>query len=240
MGSGKKLGRKCTVCAHKERTEIELAILHDFSFRDISRQYGVSRSAVDRHRPHILVDVIHSEHEKRLKEATKVVDELKVLKETALLLRDACDRELRDPEDPTRYFMGPRSWDVAVVYDEDQVIEEDGDGNALKVRKVRKKAQLSELLQGVPNVFSVNVKQPAPADVILKALSNVLDHLELVAKLTGELKAGQLNVNTQINVLETSAEWIELREQIIRALRPYPEALAAVRGAIGGSDVTTQ
>jgi len=50
------------------------------------------------------------------------------------------------------------------------------------------------------------------------------------AKLSAEL-VGKLATQPTINVL-VLPEWLTLRERIVAALRPYPEALEAVRNAI--------
>lgn len=42
-------GRRCTVCAHAQREEIERALLEGGSYRDISGRFGLTRSSVQRH-----------------------------------------------------------------------------------------------------------------------------------------------------------------------------------------------
>jgi hypothetical protein len=192
------------------------------------------------------VDLIHAEHEERLAEAIKVLDEVLVLKTTALLLRDACDRELRDPQDATRYHVGPRAWDVDIIYEETEVMEEDGDGTPTKTRRVRKRAPLSELLERVPNTLQVKITQPHPVDMILKTVDRWMNSLELVARLTGELKAGQNNVQVNVALME-SPEWVTFKQVLTAALAPFPEARAAVAAAMmrqekaleGGNSVPT-
>ena len=44
---------KCTICHHKRRNEIDEAITSGVSNRTVATQYGVSISAVQRHRSHI-------------------------------------------------------------------------------------------------------------------------------------------------------------------------------------------
>ena len=41
--------RKCTICAHKKRSDIDEALVERQPFRDIAGQYGVSKSALVRH-----------------------------------------------------------------------------------------------------------------------------------------------------------------------------------------------
>jgi len=57
-------------------------------------------------------------------------------------------------------------------------------------------------------------------------LSEIRQQIKLWAELEGKL-ASQPTVNITLN-----AEWLELRTAIVAALRPYPEALEAVRNAI--------
>jgi len=45
--------RVCTICKHPKREEIDHSIIAGESVRDIGGQFHVSKSAVDRHKPHI-------------------------------------------------------------------------------------------------------------------------------------------------------------------------------------------
>lgn len=44
------MGRLCSVCAHAKRLEIERAIVAGHSIRALAKQYGLSPSAIGRHR----------------------------------------------------------------------------------------------------------------------------------------------------------------------------------------------
>ncbi len=61
----------------------------------------------------------------------------------------------------------------------------------------------------------------------LRALRETRGVLTLLAQLMGELKTG-----ATYNVL-ISAEWVDLRGQILQAVEPYPEAKAAIIEAVG-------
>jgi hypothetical protein len=45
--------RPCTVCSHPNLPKIDEALLSGTAIRDIAGQYGLAKSAVDRHRSHI-------------------------------------------------------------------------------------------------------------------------------------------------------------------------------------------
>lgn len=57
------------------------------------------------------------------------------------------------------------------------------------------------------------------------ALGRESELLELLGRVTGELR------DTQVNVV-IMPEWVELRARIVAALAPYPEALVAVKAAL--------
>src|SRR5215472_5794554 len=43
----------CRVCRHANQAEIDRAIIHSESLREIARQFGISKDAVARHREHL-------------------------------------------------------------------------------------------------------------------------------------------------------------------------------------------
>lgn len=45
--------RKCSICAHKNRSEIERSLVSGASYRVVAQRFSVSRDAVVRHRRHI-------------------------------------------------------------------------------------------------------------------------------------------------------------------------------------------
>lgn len=45
--------RVCTICGHKKRRKIDSAIATGTSYRDIAARFGVSASAIGRHREHV-------------------------------------------------------------------------------------------------------------------------------------------------------------------------------------------
>jgi hypothetical protein len=135
------------------------------------------------------------------------------------LLFDACDRWLRDAEDPSRYDIGPRAENVKVTY------VERGDDNKV----TRKKATIAELLDraaGVaPEVRLVETRHADPRELVLFAVKRLGSLVELVARIRGELP------EPAVTVLVSPA-WLELRGRILRALEPFPEARQAVAAAV--------
>jgi len=46
-------GRKCSICGHKKRGEIEKAIQDGISYRNISERFSISLGSISRHKEHI-------------------------------------------------------------------------------------------------------------------------------------------------------------------------------------------
>ena len=242
--------RKCTICSHGEREEIDRALVRGEGLRGLARRYGTSHVALFRHKQeHIPAELARVAEAGRLARATALVGEverravgeeargLDVMAELESTLRrmnklfDACDDWLTDPEDPERYDLGPRAEELLVHY---WATGADG-------RRVRAKAPLSELLQQVVRtggieVEGVDLRGADPRELILKAARRLEAGLQLVARLLGQLPGRAEQPGPTVNVLVASPEWLTTRAAILAALEPYPEAREAV--AQGGEGPT--
>ena len=146
------------------------------------------------------------------------------------MMVEAVDRALRDPDDPTRYNLDPRSREVTVVFEEMV-----GDRRVQKVRK------LDDLLERVEQGLGVSVVRwevkSADLRVLLKDLAATIKPIaELLGKTRGEIKQ---DPGATVNVLVASPEWGQIRATLVESLRPYPPALEAAGRAlatIGGRD----
>lgn len=73
----------CAVCTRPERDEIDRAILAGVSERKIAGDYGISRGAVIRHKPHIGEALIKAKEIKEVARADTLLDEVRSLKQRA-------------------------------------------------------------------------------------------------------------------------------------------------------------
>jgi hypothetical protein len=90
---------------------------------------------------------------------------------------------------------------------------------------------LDELKKARERTFSLLDKAEAAADTRVYGspvayLKEIREQIKLLAELEGRL-ATQPTVNVLV-----LPEWLELKTRIVAALRPYPDALRAVRDAI--------
>ena len=215
--------RQCSICAHPAKAEIDLALVAGQPYRSIAQRFEASPDAVYRHlQGHLPATLLKAQEVEEVVEATNLMKELERCFQRVNLLFDACDRWLRDVDDPSQYDIGPRAEDVSVTY----MVMGDDD------KPHRQKARLSELLARIEGrgygVELVETKQADPRDLLLKTAKQLQGQVELLAKLLGELKEGQI-----VNIF-MSAEWVSLRTVILTTLEQYPEARHAVAGALNG------
>lgn len=190
------MARPCTVCRHPERAAIDKALVAGEPFRNLAERFGTSATALHRHKqdhlPALLAKGKQAEErvrsdelnaQARAQEAAKeavaldVMGELRRLFNTGQKLRAACDEWLTDPDDPTRYTLEPRADEVKVIY-----YEKDDD------KKRRHKASMDALLARISTESGIQVlgwesKHADPRELILKAVAQLTDQLEVVHKL---------------------------------------------------------
>ena len=85
------MSRVCTICSHPQLHAINKALVSGTSFRDIAGQFGVSKSAVERHQAEHLPKVLTKAAEaEEVRQALDVLQQLKAINGAALrVLRDA-------------------------------------------------------------------------------------------------------------------------------------------------------
>jgi hypothetical protein len=215
--------RPCSVCGHAERDAIDLALVSGEPARRVGVRWSVSRSAVTRHfgshvRPGVarVQAVVRNQTVQENQHDVDVMAEVQRVMARVQLLFDACDRWLRDPDDSTRYELGPRDHDVQVIYRE---VGSNG-------RPIQKKAPLSRLLTMLKDA-GVDVERSEwrhadPRELVLKTADRLQSNLELLAKLLGEL-----DDRPQINLL-VAPEWHKVRAALLDALLLFPDARTAV------------
>lgn len=89
--------RVCTVCTHRERAAIDVALASESaSNRRIAAQYGVSEQAIRRHRAeHLPVHLVHAAEAEDVRTAIDVVMELR---EVNLAVRTVLTQAQRDSD----------------------------------------------------------------------------------------------------------------------------------------------
>ncbi len=213
--------RVCTICTRPEHEAIDRALVGGTACREVAALYRVSPDAVERHKAaHLPKTLTEARQVADGAHALDVMEELARCFQRVNLLFDACDRWLRDADDPTRYDIGPRAGDILVTY------EHPGDDG----RPQRRKESLDRLLARVEGsgvaVERWDTKYADPRELVLKTAQQLTGQTQLLAKLLG-----QLDERPQVNVL-MAPEWLQVRAALLTALAPHPEARRAVTAAL--------
>jgi hypothetical protein len=187
----------------------------------IARQYEVSKDVLDRHKKgHLPATLAQAKAAQETSDAVDVMAELQRCFARVNLLFDACDRWLRDADDPTRYDIGPRATELDVTYDETLI---DRNGNPYTVRRKKKLSDLLETVETETRTITlVETKYADPRELVLKTANRLQGQMELLSKLVGQLSDGDT-----INIVVNPA-WVQIRTELLAALRPYPDAAHAV------------
>jgi hypothetical protein len=86
-------GRKCTVCHHPEALDInEALVLGGASYRDITRQYGPSKDAVERHMAHIPQLLVQASRSEEIAKADTLLDRVEELQEKTQAVLERVER----------------------------------------------------------------------------------------------------------------------------------------------------
>ncbi len=177
------MGRKCSICSHPQINKINEMLVTGIPLTEITSVFNdITEMSLMRHRDNHLPKTLSKAQEAReMAEGDAVMGELKRCFERVNLLFDACDRWLRDPDNPSRYDLSPRTEDIKVIY------EEFGSNG----KPVRRKVPLSRLLAKAEGagylVQGWETKHADPRELILKTANRLQGQIELMAKLMGEL-----------------------------------------------------
>jgi len=226
------MSRTCTVCAHRERHAIDQALVAvESPYRDIARQYGLSKDALLRHKAdHLLAEIVAAWQAERHENGLELAGEVRGWMATIGKLLRACDAWLTDPDDPDRYDLNPRAHEVRVQYETREMTPR----GQLIIH--RRKALLSELVERVEAgqeglaITLIESKIADPRKLILDTTKTLEGHLRLVAEIAGK-------VQTQgTTTFLLSLEWVALRSRMLVALVPYPAARLALADALEDAD----
>lgn len=223
--------RVCTVCAHRERHSIDKALIAaEDPYRTIADRYGLSHQALIRHKAdHLLAEIVAAWQAERHANGLELASELRGWMDTIGKLLRACDEWLTDPDDATRYDLGPRAHELMVHYEE---IEATPKGAMI----ARRKARLSDLLPRVTadregmTITLIEHKAADPRKLLLDTTKTLESHLRLVAEIAGKV---QTQGSTTFLI---SPEWTALRGRMLVALAAFPEARLALAATLEDGD----
>jgi len=176
--------RRCTICDHPDRADIDKALVAGESFRKIAGRSGTTTSSLFRHRQSHLAELLAR------------------AKNTFAAKETARTQELISHQ---------------------ETCEAEKDRQALDVMQ-----QLKAINAACLEVLT-QARAEGKHSILLRAVDRIARQIELQARLLGQIQESQ-TVNVAI-----LPEWHGLRQVVLEALRPYPEARIAVALALRGA-----
>lgn len=215
-------GRRWTIEDHPDRKKIIKAICEGKdSLRSIARRFDINQSNVMRYVEVKLSEkVAAAQNAQDKEEGQAVVDQLRDVMGRMRKLYDACDEYLLDPADPGRYELGPRAWEIDIVY---RAVEAETD------KMITRKESLQALLEKIDaegyQPWEVRMKHADPRRLIVETAGALTRQLELMAKIEGAIQDTVVNVTVNQKFLDfkailvrTTEGYPEVRERIAREL----------------------
>jgi transposase-like protein len=196
-------GRKYSVDEHPQKEKIVKAIIKgDKSLRDIAKLFDIHTSCIARYLNDRLISraaaVAKREEEQHGKSLLDRVENVMVRMQK---LYDACDEYLQDPKNPERYDLGPKSWEIDIVY---RTVEPDT--GKMIVRKESLDALLLKLDSSGYQPWEVKFKHADPRKLIIETANSLSKNLELIAKIQGAVQEAGGDTTVNVLVINTKKE----------------------------------
>lgn len=200
----------------KLRSDIKLIdkdIVNGLPINQVAKKYNITVSSLYKYKQrHLVSKVSKAKDGKDLREGDNLLNLLERYVDNVNKVAEACLRELQDPEDEHKLFLGKTALDTRVSY-----LETDSEGIDRK-----KTATLQELLDGIDKpVTRVEIKGPDRVQSLINASHVMNKHIQLYAEMIGKLSSTAINVTNQ-------PVFIQLTQVVLQALQPHPEAMQQV------------
>jgi hypothetical protein len=204
------------VDTHPEREDIIRELMEGkASNRALAKKYGVSHGSINRYvRLRLIPDIAAAARRRSDHAGSAILGRIEDVVERIQKLYDACDAYLRDPENPEKYNLFPRAWEMDIVY---RILLSTGKGEKWVYKKADLQALLNELHGAGREPVEVIVKSNDPRKTIIEASRELRGNLELIARIEGAIKEQVVN-NYTVNQY-----WVEFKGIVMRATEGYPE-----------------
>lgn len=217
---------KYAIEAHPKKREIVKHIVDgDISREAVAERYGISRSSILRYlRERLLPAAAKRSAELEQERGNTVLDRIEYLMTDMQKLLNACKEYLQDPDNPDKYYLGPRAHEILVTW-----YELDEEGKRIPQTKTPLDKLLSQLEEHGKIVVNSQYATEDPRRIILKTAEVMGKQLELIAKIQGMVKDVKISVSY-------SEHWVRLKNDILEATEGYPEVRARIVEMIEGND----
>lgn len=219
-----KRGPKCKIEEHPQRDLIDKAIIEGETQQAIGKRFGVQQSAVSKYVwNQFAAHKAKADLQREVSHGEFVLRHMMRMLETLEKMRQSLVEYLSDPDDPSRFYLGPRATEIEVVYDAPRA-------NEAGVYRERTKLQtlLEEVRDGHPEfeMVEINVKTADARKLMLDVVNSTARQLQLW--IDTEVASSHVKTEEAVRaildefipiLLEEADEKPELRPTVTRLLR---------------------
>lgn len=228
------MARERSIDRHPKKTQIIKDIVKGKDgYRKIAERYGLSTTAVHRY----LHERLHKTAAEAMLAESKAAGEVvltemaDVMSKTRKLL-DACDEWLTDPDDPDKYFLGPRGDEITITYNE---IKKRKIKGVVKETKVKRKETLEQALARLNakddrEILRVSYRHYDIRKLILDNADSLTKQLNLMAEIKGAIPDIKVNITI-------SEAWMYIKQVIIDATKGHPDVRGKIIDGIRKSNI---
>lgn len=187
-----KCRRYSSLDEHPQKEQIVKDLIAQKSYGEIKKKYGLDSVRVLKTfvANRILYPTAQASKDQQESSREIIMGKLDSIQGYLVKLIDACDEWLQDPDRPGKYFMGDRATELSVIYTEEVEI------GAGKTKTVRRRKNLQSMLDDISGSYKysdtiVEYVQTSRTDtrkIMLESLRVAQQQVELIAKITGEMK----------------------------------------------------
>jgi hypothetical protein len=208
------MSRKTAVEMHPKKDEIERRLAQGDTILSISQQYGISRPALSKHKANRLPDkVVKAVQNRDITDAQELLNIILKAVRHMETMADSCDDYLLDPDNPDRYYMGPRAHEVDVIWEE-PVETPSGD-----YKYLRRRNTLQELLDKLSmsgDIISMKSQHTDPRILLIRSAEALTKQMDMLVQAWKSADQGRSAF------IDTPA-WAQVVKIVLDATEPYPE-----------------
>jgi len=190
-------GRRWTVDTHPDRDKIIAAMVKgEQSLRNIAKQFGITNASVTRYmNDKLTVQASAVMAEDAEKNGSALLGRITKVMTRMQKLYDACDEYLQHPDDPNRYELGPKAWEIDVAYR----IPDPENRKKLITGQDTLNNLLAKCKAGNVKTTSIRFRYSDPRKLIIDTANVLSKQLELIGRIQGEVQT--YGGDTVVNVL---------------------------------------
>ena len=173
---------RCKICDSNKVAQINQKLVNGDSIASISKLYGFARDTIKRHKKLCMGALLKQANDEKQLVGDSLIKQVESDIYMIHKLVKACDEWLTDPEDPSKYFLGPRGDEIEIIY-------QGKDPKTDRLLPTMRKASLQEMIDTVEKsdkftIHNITHKHADPRELLLKAIAKLEGIVKMILDTT--------------------------------------------------------